>query len=290
MKRSLIITSLALLLAAPLASGWGRLGHATIAKVAEDHLTTKARKALANYLGEDTIVSVAADPDVYRDRWTIDLGYIPDNPQDSRPSWLKDFDFTSPLNIAQVGHMAAVDKNLKAIRSDNVNGHYLQNASYYIDKWAKELKDHAKTMDPVERKRKLTFIIHLVGDFHCPAHITYLDREYPGGGFFPITVRGVKTTYHKWWDGGIFSAETPFGFVDLAQMVDTKSKKEIKEIVKGDVYDWVEACAVDCLDANKVKPGDEFGKTFPSDMRPLLFHQLRNGGYRLAALLNDILK
>ena len=33
-------------LVSPEAKSWGNLGHATVAKIAQDHLTPKARKAL----------------------------------------------------------------------------------------------------------------------------------------------------------------------------------------------------------------------------------------------------
>ena len=38
-------------LSAPEARSWGRLGHATVAKIAYDHLTPKAKKAILEYVG-----------------------------------------------------------------------------------------------------------------------------------------------------------------------------------------------------------------------------------------------
>lgn len=35
-------------------------------------------------------------------------------------------------------------------------------------------------------------------------------------------------------------------------------------------------------------PGDVIPNTFPWDIRPLAYEQLRNAGYRLAAVLNEI--
>ena len=74
-------------------------------------------------------------------------------------------------------------------------------------------------------------------------------------------------------------------------MVDTSSKKEISEITNGDVYDWGRDSATRSLEAYElVHPGDVIPSTFPYDVRPLLYSQLRNAGYRLAAILNEIFK
>ena len=49
MKRFLLTLLCAVVLTTP-AFGWGRLGHTTIAKVAEDHLTPKAKRQIDKYL------------------------------------------------------------------------------------------------------------------------------------------------------------------------------------------------------------------------------------------------
>ena len=50
MKKSIILILGAVLLAASPAYGWGRLGHATVAKIAEDYMTPKAKKYINEYL------------------------------------------------------------------------------------------------------------------------------------------------------------------------------------------------------------------------------------------------
>ena len=288
-KRLSLLASLLILAGAPQASGWGQLGHAATAKVAQDHLSPKAKKALAQYLGPDTIVSVASDADTYRDVWTLDLGFKPTNPEAARVAWLTGFDFSSPENIAPYSHSVTVDKDFVSLKSDNLNGAYVNNCAYYVERMARELKEGAQTMDPAERKRKISLIVHFLGDMHCPMHIVYLGRDEVKGGF-KVTVRDKQYRYHSWWDGGVISMATPFSYGDIAALADTKSKKEIKEITKGDIYDWVHESAVDSWPAHNVKAGDSLDKAFPVEMRPILFNQIRNGGYRLAALLNDIFK
>ena len=291
MKRLLLTLSVLVLAGAPLASGWSRLGHAVVAKVAEDHLSSKARKALAAYLGDETIVSISSDADLQRPFWTMDLGFIPTNPEAARLSWLvpQGFDMNTPENISPISHSVTVDRNFNSLRTDNQNGAYVNNAAYYIEQYARELKGGARTMDPELRKRKIALIVHLIGDFHCPMHIVYQGQDELKGGF-KVTIGKSQVRYHGWWDGGIFANLLPYSYSDVARIVDTKSKKEIAQITKGDVYDWVHESAVDSWPAHRVKEGDVLDQAFPLEMRPILYNQLRNGGYRLAALLNDIFR
>ena len=46
MKKILLLAFGALLFGAMPAYGWGRLGHSTVAKIAEDYLTPKAKKCI----------------------------------------------------------------------------------------------------------------------------------------------------------------------------------------------------------------------------------------------------
>ena len=288
-KVFILVFSLIVFAGAPNAYGWARLGHAVVAKVAEDHLTSKAKKALTEYLGGESIVTVASDADIQRPFWTIDLGFVPSNPEAARPAWLAPlgFDSEAPLNISPISHSITVDIDFNPLPTDNLNGAYVNNAAYYIDKWSKELKEGAAKMDPEMRKRKISLIVHLIGDFHCPMHIVYLGRDERKGGY-KVTIGKSETRYHNWWDGGIFAFLVPFSYDDVARLVDTKSKKEIKEIVKGDVLEWAHQSAVDSWPAHYLQEGDVTGQDFPITMRPILFGQLRNAGYRLAAMLNDI--
>ena len=57
-------------------SAWGRLGHAAINKIAEDHLTRTARKNISRHMHGESIVTYASWPDDFRDR--LNEGFRPD--------------------------------------------------------------------------------------------------------------------------------------------------------------------------------------------------------------------
>ena len=77
----------------------------------------------------------------------------------------------------------------------------------------------------------------------------------------------------------------------MAAMVDDASPRQIREITSGDVYDWAGRSARASWEANiEFKDGDTLPETYAADKRDLLFHQLRDGGYRLAAVFNEIFR
>lgn len=285
MKKT-FLTILAIIVCTNTSFAWTDLGHAAIAEVAQRHLTPKAARAVAKYLDGMRLPSVASDADKYRSYWVLDLGFVPTNPDDARVAFLKDFDRTTPLNISPWSHSITVDSNMNPYPTDNLDGAYINNDCYYVKKLAEQLRD-AEHMDPAERSRAIALITHFIGDMHCPVHIVYLPDNV-AKGHFDVYVGSKKTNYHSYWDYNMTNA-IPGGFEEIASLVDTKTKKEIKEICRGDVYDWAKDSATRCAEVYEwVKPGDTIPSTFPYDHRDVLYTQIRNAGYRLAAQLNAI--
>ena len=271
-------------------AAWGQIGHSTIAQVAQNHLTPKAQKALNEYLDGLPLAIIASDADIYRGQWTVDLGFIPTNPGAARVSFVKDFDFSTPLNISPWSHSITVDMDFNCYPTDNLDGAYINNAAYYIDKLATQLKENAKNMDPYERYKAIAIIVHLMGDMHCPMHIVYLPDNVVKGHYY-VDWKGKKRDMHVMWDGTIFDAYYDWSFLDMAYLVDTATPKQIKKITEGDVYDYAESSARDSWPVvSAYSDGDVLPKTYATDIRPVMFNQLRNGGYRLAAIFNEIFK
>ena len=117
----IIITVVVLWVSSVPSYGWGQKGHSTIAQVAQDHLTPKAAKALDKYLGGLKLAIIASDADVYRGQWTVDLGFIPTNPDDARVAFVKGFDFSTPLNISPWSNSINVDMDFNCYPTDNLN-------------------------------------------------------------------------------------------------------------------------------------------------------------------------
>lgn len=284
MKRILLI-AVALIAINVDAGAWAALGHAISAKIAEDHLTPEAKAAVKECLGDLSIVAVASDADIYRGRWTLELDFEPTNMDKVHPKWVEGLDPDLPNNITFYGHTYKVDEQCRPYRTNNFDGYYRTNLVLDIDNLSKELKNW-KQLSQDRRCVVLSLLVHLVADLHCPDHISYEDDNTLGQ--FEITFKKRKMKRHEMWDSDILASIIPWSYSDAAVLVDTADESYIAEVTKGDVYDWGYDTALMCKVAHEVKQGANVPRAYAADMRNLTFMQLRNGGYRLAALLNSI--
>ena len=269
------------------AGAWAALGHAISAKIAEDHLTPAAKSAVKECLGSLSIVAVASDADIYRGQWTYDIGFMPTNPPEKlRPKYVLEIDRDLPFNIQHYCHIYKVDSECRPYKTNNFDGYYRGNTILDIDNLSKELKGW-KTLDPERRKIVLSLIVHLVADIHCPDHITY-EGDDTNTGQIDITFKQKKMKRHAMWDSDLLASIIPWSYSDAAILVDTADDAYIAEVTKGDIYDWGYDSALLCRITHEVKAGANVPRSYAADMRELAFTQLRNGGYRLAALLNRI--
>ena len=284
MKRILLI-AVALIAINVDAGAWAALGHAISAKIAEDHLTPEAKAAVKECLGDLSIVAVASDADIYRGRWTLELDFEPTNMDKVHPKWVEGLDPDLPNNITFYGHTYKVDEQCRPYRTNNFDGYYRTNLVLDIDNLSKELKNW-KQLSQDRRCVVLSLLVHLVADLHCPDHISYEDDNTLGQ--FEITFKKRKMKRHEMWDSDILASIIPWSYSDAAVLVDTADESYIAEVTKGDVYDWGYDSALMCKVAHEIKQGANVPRAYAADMRNLTFMQLRNGGYRLAALLNSI--
>ena len=269
MKRFLILFAAASLLATS-AYGWGRREHAVVAKIAEDHLTPKAKEMLHKYMHRRSLVYYASYADDYQPLY-IDLGWEPSNYR----------------RMAMFPHTFNLDENNKPLRDIRYGDKYEKNCLYFIDTWAKDLKKNHKKMNDSVRLIRLALIVHAMGDMHSPVHIRYQNDKTIG--VYKVIYNGKKRDFHGLWDSGLVGAVNPWSYTDLARTLDISNEAEIAEIVKGDVYDWGEEVARISIPLRNYKPNEEID---PAKFRRDNLEQgellLRKAGYRLAKVLNSI--
>ena len=301
-KRSLLF--LFLVLACVNLSAWNRLGHYAIAQIANDHLTSRAKKALLKQMNGAPIMAYGSDADAYRPYWITDIGFIPEDIDDIRPenvTYLAGFDYSLPYNFTPYPHCITIKKNGESYRDIRDGDRYIHNAAWYVADFAKKLKDGS--LNDEQGKIAVCLIIHFIGDMHNPNHI-YYDSDDIKIGRYPIEYKGKRMKFHAFWDSEILNIYPNSG-KDLAALVDQCSQKEIREITKGDVFDWAADSGKSCRPIiEEYMPSVEADKNggalnitpvslpqnYPRENRELLFNQLRKAGYRLAKILNEIYK
>ena len=277
MKRFLFACAFTLLLC-NVSYGWGVREHAAVAQIAEQHLTPEAKQLIADYLKRRPMAYYACDADINRRTMYVDSG---------------DKTGVAPKTV-RFPHTFNVDKSFKPYRGvADKSGVFRKNMLYYVEQIAKDLKANHRTMNDSVRLVHLSLLIHAVGDMHCPMHVVFEDK--PSYGVYDIYFgkgkKKDKMTYHKVWDSKLVGTIHPWSYTEIAELLDIYNAKEIAKFSKGDIYAWGKEVAKVAYPACEYGPGArieevEFRKKYQQTAELLV----AKAGYRLAKLLNDILK
>ena len=158
-------------------AAWGTVGHRAIAEVAQRHLTPKAKAAIERYTGGTPLAEYA----VFMDEVAADPRYK--EPFRGWHASIADAECNSPAEVRE--------KYRKG--RDGVTGAETLTAA---------LKNYRELDDSVV----LTYIkciVHMVADFHCPAHVRYTDAHNEGK--FDVTFFSKPKTLHSVWDSGVIA-------------------------------------------------------------------------------------
>jgi len=267
MKITKILSPIALLLLTFQLSGWGSKAHDIIAHIAEQNLTPKAQSEVTRLLNGRTMVYYAMWMDNIR--------------SDSR------FDFTSTWHFANVDSGYTYATMPKAETGDVITATDLS--------WQKLT---SKTENDSIKKLYLKFMIHLIGEIHCPVHAgRKTDR---GGNDFPVIWFGEQTNLHSLWDSRFLERARSWSYTEwAANLTSNLTSADIAQMQRGTHRDWFDETVVIASYVYKHTPRNQnlrfsyiHGKknilgreqTFLN----ILEQQLILGGYRLAYVLNTI--
>lgn len=253
--RKIISLILVSVLASFSASAWGPRGHSSVASLAELNLRSSTKTKVEAYLGR-SIVFYSSWMDEYREEAA--------------------YSYTNKSHVFPVGQdfrYSPVEGNLDAIE-------LLNNAIAIV-------KDRRNQTDSTVAVN-LKFIIHLVGDIHCPVHVKYTTINTR---FNVIPYKGDKkmVSYHSIWDQQIIDRKCEcMSPAELAADFNRLSKKEIQEIQQGTPEDWAnENAAESVVIYDMAHDGDILYKPFYNPAWTIVQKQITRAGYRLAKVLND---
>lgn len=239
---------------------WGVVGHRAIGRIAENHLTGKAKRAVAALLGPETLPLVSTYPDEIR----------PDPAYKYTAPWHY-LDTTPRLPYAQ--YVATID---------TIQG---PNAYRALQQMVAQLKDPAKSQE--DRAFALKFIVHLVGDVHQPMHAGHSADQ--GGNKVAVKFLGKDQNLHSLWDSGLLDYEG-LPYPELARVHDHASKAQVRQWQRAPMATWLfESYQLsEPLYAEAAQnPAFDY-RYFPAHS-VLLEQRLLQAGIRLAGLLNQIL-
>lgn len=280
MKRTisvLLVALLAVVYAVP-AYGWGQEGHRIIAKIAYDHMTRKARKAVDRILGvtvNGDRLSVSESM-IYWANWPDEIKSDTIYPQSIKDGWhFQDFD----------GGMS--DSAVVAALTDYPKeGGSLFRA---LDSLVREIENGKWRMENGKwNTHTLRFVVHLSGDRYCPMHMAHMDDK--GGNAVKMKWFGGNTNLHAVWDTKLIDSQG-YSYTEYAQMLERTygwKKKEIEKMSDAELL---------LLTYHKTDDIYRYQDTWDGNAYHYIYRwhqpmeeQLYIAGIRLAKLLNEIFK
>ncbi len=257
---------------------WNALGHMVIANIAYENLKPGVQNKVENLIGYFK--------NEYQDMGSfMQMAYWPDAIRSQR---IEMFTHWHYVDVAFSKDGTAL-KNL--VDSDNALwalGHVINVVKY-------------KQANNYERARFLGFMIHIVGDLHQPLHTVSLISATraggdKGGNLYHVRYQNDKTNLHHVWDSGV-------GFLTAKPTAETAKnltrtvvalypKKYFSDKIVNDVNPdhWVEEGMVNAKNYVYNTPEDaDVSQEYTDRGKKVVQEELALAGYRLAALLNQIL-
>lgn len=256
MKKLLLLAAIALF-GAKSATAWSGYGHEIVVEIAKRHITEQTKANIAKYIPYDI---------------TKDASWMDRNRKGS--PWDYSNDWHSYYYDAKLRH----NPNMKIRHGDTMRALDIAERNLPI---YRELPDSAVVYN-------IRMILHFAGDMHCPSHCKLEGGRDDGP---KVIIKGKEFfSFHRLYDEmpqTLFGTErTP---AEIAERLDTHSKREIKRICKGNHHDWAKETILRTNIIHQWNPNSE-SEVLRDDTielsKELVEEQLRRAGYRLAHLLN----
>lgn len=238
------------------ALAWGATGHRVAGQIAEEYLSPRARLAVEDVLGVESLAQASTWPDFMR--------------ADPDEFW---------QSTANPWHYVTVPPG-KEYRE--VGAPEQGDAASALDRFTYQLRDAESSAE--ERALALRFIIHIVGDLHQPLHVgSGADR---GGNDVDVTFFGEPTNLHRLWDSQMIDRRQ-LSFSEMAEWLAAEiTPEDFRAWSTPDPLVWIEESAA--LRERIYPDEDDLGWGYSYEWAHDIDLQLKKAGVRTAAYLNDV--
>lgn len=245
------------------AMAWSGHTHNVVGHIAEQHLSAEAKQKCHHYLRHTL---------AYHAMWQDEVAY---------------------------SKAYAESRYWHGVRFDSKNRYQYRegrNAITQIRRIYDEMKEGGyKKLSDSTIIVNLKFLIHMVGDMHCPSHNYYDDDPNPAFKRFSIFHKGKKVHWHKFWDrSAVEFFHRGWNCQDYVKNIDNLSEKEVAKMCKGTVEQWAKQNGKEMREPYSLLIRHIEFADMPKEnverMRELVDLQILRGGHRLAYLINEIFK
>lgn len=240
---------------------WGMTGHRVVGQVAESYLTSKAKKAIKQILGDETLAMAANWADFIK--------------SDSS------FNYLSPWHYINLKGGLSHDEVVNILAPDTGINLYAK-MNFLIA----ELKN--KNLEREKQVMYLRLLVHLVGDLHQPLHVGGRPEDL-GGNRVRVLWFSDSTNLHSVWDDKLPEYQK-LSYTEWTNAINHTSKQQRSEWQKGPLSEWFYESYKIAQDiyAEITRPNQRLTYRYNFDHIATVDQQLLKGGVRLAGLLNEI--
>ncbi len=244
------------------ACAWGVLGHRIVGEIADHYLSSKAKKAVKQLLGHETMAMSANWADFIK--------------SDTSYNYLNTWHYVNlPQDLNYQGVTAFLSQTTEA------------NIYTKTNEMIAVLKRPSATYE--ERKMALRLLIHLMGDMHQPMHTA--RKEDLGGNRVYLTWFGEKSNLHRVWDEQLIDFQQ-LSYTEYTKAINHASPVQLAQWRSGDIRQYIYESYEICnkIYATGIKNEDKLSYRYNFDWIETVNSQLLKGGVRLAHVLNEIYK
>jgi hypothetical protein len=245
----------------PLASmAWGVQGHQIVGQIAESYLTPKAKLAVQQILGNESIAMASN----YADFIKSDSSYNYLTP-------MHYINFSDGLSYAQV----------KDYLSKDTAADIYTEMNFLI----KQLKN--KDLSKEKQSLYLHLLIHFVGDIHQPMHVSRAEDE--GGNMIHVLWFREPTNLHALWDSKLIDFQQ-LSYTEYTAAINFSTLTQRQAWQKEPISQWLYQSnqISQKLYGEITQNNQKLSYQYNYDHTTTLNTQLLKAGVRLAGLLNEI--
>ncbi|MBL4674813.1 MAG: S1/P1 nuclease [Mucilaginibacter sp.] len=238
---------------------WGGVGHKTVATIAYNHLTPKAKDAVKALLGDTTMADVAS--------WADEIRMKPQ------------YKYTTPLHYVDL----PLGLSYSTFR-DTVTGQPADNVYKAVMQCEKDLS--STTTNNEQKSVALKYLIHFIGDLHKPMHVSRAEDQ--GGNTIQVQYLGKGSNLHSVWDSKLIGTEGK-SFEQMSDDYDTATEKQIKEWQSEPLLKWLwESYQITTKLYSEVEQNNKLDEAYYKAHINIVHERVEMAGIRLAGVLNSI--
>lgn len=239
---------------------WGANGHRIVGEIANQYLTGKARKAIREILGTESIAIASNWADFIKSDSTLN--------------------YLSPWHYVNIKAGLSYSEFNGWLQKDTIADAYTK-LNFLIT----ELKNKQL---PIEKKQQyLRLLIHIAGDIHQPMHVGRLEDQ--GGNRIKVQWFNEPANLHSVWDDKLIEMQK-LSYKEYTLAINHCSKNQRKAWQKQPLSEWLYESyqLVEKIYSSITQPDQKLGYRYNFDYIAVVNQQLLKGGVHLAGLLNEI--